>query len=145
MKAHAQQAFTLIELMIVIAIVGILSAVATLQYQSYVSRAYFAVGLNSLSAIKRQVEIYSIESGDFPTELSAVAAGIRTPSSDLGELSFEASEQGAAAGRIVFTFNKGVGLKGARIMLNRNTAGVWHCTSNANKIHIIAGCSYQQD
>lgn len=52
MKRRIQQGFTLIELMIVVAIIGILAAVALPAYQDYTIRAKITEGLSLASAIK---------------------------------------------------------------------------------------------
>ena len=52
----AQQGFTLIELMIVVAIIGILAAVAIPQYQNYVARSQVARVMSETASLKTAVE-----------------------------------------------------------------------------------------
>lgn len=55
MKAQMQKGFTLIELMIVVAIIGILAAVALPAYQDYTARAHVSEALSLASGLKIQV------------------------------------------------------------------------------------------
>ncbi|MCL7929059.1 pilin [Halomonas llamarensis] len=63
-----QRGFTLIELMIVVAIIGVLASIAVPQYQNYTARAQVAEALNVLSGVKVQLaERYAFD-GDFGTD-----------------------------------------------------------------------------
>ncbi len=62
-----QQGFTLIELMIVVAIIGILAAIAIPAYQDYTIRAQVSEGLNLAGGAKAAVSEFTMDSGNFPT------------------------------------------------------------------------------
>jgi len=65
-----QQGFTLIELMIVVAIIGILAAIAIPAYQDYTIRAQVSEGLNLAGGAKAAVTEYTMDTGNFPTDNS---------------------------------------------------------------------------
>lgn len=72
---NAQQGFTLIELMIVIAIVAILSAIGLPAYQNYLQRAALTDMLQTMVPYKTAVELCAMERGG-PTQCQAGQAGI---------------------------------------------------------------------
>ena len=64
MKIKNQKGFTLIELMIVVAIIGILAAVALPSYQNYTARAKVSEGLSLANELKTQLaEYYNLNNG----------------------------------------------------------------------------------
>jgi type IV pilus assembly protein PilA len=65
-----QKGFTLIELMIVVAIIGILAAIAIPAYQDYTIRAQVTEGLNLASAVKASVAEFYAQNGSWPTALT---------------------------------------------------------------------------
>ncbi len=69
-----QQGFTLIELMIVVAIIGILAAIAIPAYQDYTIRAQVSEGLTLSSGAKSAVSEYFMDRGVWPT--NNVQAGL---------------------------------------------------------------------
>jgi type IV pilus assembly protein PilA len=60
--------FTLIELMIVVAIIGILAAIAIPAYQNYVVRAQVAEGINMVASGKASIGEAFVETGEAPAE-----------------------------------------------------------------------------
>jgi len=79
MKRQLQRGFTLIELMIVVAIIGILAAIAIPQYQDYTIRARVSEAVNLASAAKTSVAEYVNSNNDFP---SMASSGYTSASSD---------------------------------------------------------------
>jgi type IV pilus assembly protein PilA len=67
-EMRKQQGFTLIELMIVVAIIGILAAIAIPAYQDYTIRAQVSEGLNLTGACKAAVTEYYQDQGAFPAD-----------------------------------------------------------------------------
>ena len=82
MKKQLQQGFTLIELMIVVAIIGILAAIAIPAYQDYTIRAQVTEGLSLADSAKTALAEFYTNSGHFP--LNNASAGLSPMTSITG-------------------------------------------------------------
>ena len=77
MKAQIQKGFTLIELMIVVAIIGILAAVALPQYGDYTSRTRASGAMAELASVKTAISVCYAEQGAL-TNCSSGSNGVPT-------------------------------------------------------------------
>ena len=137
MKQPAQQGFTLIELMLVVAIIGILAAVALPAYQTYVVKAKVAEGLEMALAVEKTVAEYRDRWGLLPHDNTA--AGLPDAASMRGDW---VSGIQVADGAIAISFVPDLArdLKGRPVLLLRPAidparptgAVVWVCQERAS-------------
>jgi type IV pilus assembly protein PilA len=147
-----QRGFTLIELMIVVAIIGILAGIAVPQYQDYVARSQFSEGLNLAAGQKASVtEVFS-STGNCPDNASGTAGGIPASTSITGTYikSVQVGGEASAAGGCTITANFkdsdiAKGLTGKQVTLtmgNANNGSVtWKCESSADKKYLPQSCT----
>ena len=76
MMRKAQQGFTLIELMIVVAIIGILAAVALPAYQDYIARSQATEAISLAEGVRTPLTEYMSQEGACPDNSAAEAGGI---------------------------------------------------------------------
>ncbi|WP_180033745.1 pilin [Acinetobacter sp. YH12233] len=157
---NAQKGFTLIELMIVVAIIGILAAIAIPQYQNYVGRSNIAAAVQTISANKTGLEEYVMEYGEFPDgttkakdaeknqdgSIKSPAVRAETPDA-LGIVNpsfgkIKLNDSGDGAGEITLTFTTGnPGINGKSVQLQRDENGTWTCVSDVDKKFENKACS----
>ena len=100
-----QQGFTLIELMIVVAIIGILAAIAIPAYQDYTIRAQVSEGLNLSAAAKAAIAESFLNTGDAP--LDRGEAGMDNTIGDGSETQGKYVQSvNVAQGEIIITYGR---------------------------------------
>jgi prepilin-type N-terminal cleavage/methylation domain-containing protein len=69
-RMNARRGFTLIELVIVLAIIGVIAAIAIPSYFSYLDKARITVSMSLLEALRKDLEVYQNEHHQYPASIN---------------------------------------------------------------------------
>ena len=138
---NKQQGFTLIELMIVVAIIGILAAIAIPAYQDHTIRAQVSEGLSLASGAKAAVSEYYQDRGIMPTDNQA--AGLAAANLISGKYTTNVGVSGGGLITVTYGNDANAQLVGNLILTPTDNGGSigWDCIgSTIQAKHLPTAC-----
>lgn len=129
MTQQNQKGFTLIELMIVVAIIGILAAVALPQYQDYTAKSQVGSAYAEVTSLKTQFEV-AVNEGKTPS-ITAADPGFIGQTEDGGTYCKIGITDTTAIQCTMKNSNAGK-INDKTLTLNRSTDGVWTCAADTD-------------
>jgi type IV pilus assembly protein PilA len=135
-----QQGFTLIELMIVVAIIGILAAIAIPAYQDYTIRAQVSEGLNLAGGSKVAVTEFYQDTGNFPT--TNAMAGVSAVAEIFGKYTTGVAIGAGGAITVTYGNDANVNLVGSLTLTPQDNVGAieWACAATFANKWLPASC-----
>lgn len=149
----AQKGFTLIELMIVVAIIGILAAIAIPQYQNYIAKSQVSRVVSETGAVKTAIETCLLD-GKTDTQcnigwtksnlLAATDAAAESTAKAPGQggLVITYPTDGKTAAKITGTFGQSAAkiLASETVEWTRSAEGTWTCATSVPEKFASSGC-----
>ncbi|MEI8611300.1 prepilin-type N-terminal cleavage/methylation domain-containing protein [Enterovibrio sp. Hal110] len=132
-----QKGFSLVELMVVVAVIGALTAIAIPQYQKFTEKSEATAAIASLSSLKTIIETEVAENGTFPAaanDAAYIALGVTKYDGTYPAFKPSETEGKEKGGTMTLTISKG------DVTLTRDENGFWTCAHPLTGVK-IKGCT----